>query len=86
MEEDRDEEAAEEAAEREGDRSSSPRTRLVSRTPNPTATISIPVRFPGRRVQPISPATTNDMLTKSASAIVKPGMFFVVARQRQGHA
>ncbi len=41
--------------------------------PKPTATINTPVRFAGRRVQPISPARTNDMLTKRASAIVKPG-------------
>jgi hypothetical protein len=44
--------------------------RLVARTPKPTATISIPMRFSGRRVQPIRPATTNDRLTNSASEIV----------------
>ena len=34
-------------------------------TPKPTATISVPVRFCGRRVQPIRPAKMNDQLTNS---------------------
>ena len=43
------------------------------KTPKPTATINIPVRFVGRRVQPISPARMNDQLTNSPSAIAMAG-------------
>ena len=50
-------------------------TRLVSSTPNPTSTISFPVRFCGRRDQPINPATTNEPLTNSSSAVDSAGCF-----------
>src|SRR5207253_2797534 len=49
--------------------------RLVTSTPKPTATINMPVRLAGRRVQPTSPAQTNDRLTNSTSAVVRPGFW-----------